>query len=279
MEALCSNQAKARAIAGQIKKKCDIRPQIAIVLGSGWGGVVDAMQNMYKIPYADLDGMPHCGVIGHAGYFVLGELDGVGIVLQQGRIHMYEGHLASEAALPVAVMKELGVHRIILTNAAGGVNPEFEVGDLMILSDHINFTGKNPLEGARPTREYPVFVDMSKVYDPKLSDVLNKVCTSMGVAVRNGTYMQVLGPTFETPAEVRAYAKLGADAVGMSTAIEAIYARYLKMDVAAISCITNKAAGLFCGEIQHSDVIAQSKKREKVFAELLKRAAILSGKE
>lgn len=274
MEEKYCNYSLAKDIAEQIQKIENVKPKIAIVLGSGWGGVADAMQNVRKISYSKLRGMPQCGVEGHAGNFVFGDLNGIGVVLQQGRIHMYEGHSASEAVLPLAIMKELGVEKIVLTNAAGGINPKYEVGDLMILSDHINFTGRNPLEGAKPTIKYPVFVDMTHVYDQAMINVIEDICSRLEVKAYKGTYMQVLGPSFETPAEVRAYSMLGADAVGMSTAIEAVFARYLKMRVVGLSCITNKAAGLFSGEIEHSDVIEQSKKRENIFAELLSRIAI-----
>ena len=275
MEEKYCNYATARSIADQIRESCSVPPRIGFVLGSGWGGVADALRNARKIPYAELRGMPRCGVEGHAGNFVLGELDGVQVVLQQGRIHMYEGHTAREAVLPVAVMRELGADRLILTNAAGGISSSFSVGDLMVLTDHMNFTGRNPLDGATPSNEYPVFADMTHVYDAAMSDALFCAGDGCGVKVHGGVYMQVLGPTFETPAEIRAYARLGADAVGMSTAIEAVYARYLKMRVAAVSCITNPAAGLSSGAIEHADVIAQSQKREKIFSAFLKRAASL----
>ena len=279
MEEKYCNYIIAKDIAEQIQKIQNVKPRIAIVLGSGWGGVADAMQNVCKISYSALRGMPQCGVEGHAGNFVFGDLNGIGVVLQQGRIHMYEGHSARQTVLPMAIMKELGVDKIILTNAAGGINPTYNVGDLMILSDHINYTGRNPLEGVKPTIMYPVFVDMTHVYDQIMNNAIADICRGLGIKANKGTYMQVLGPSFETPAEVRAYSTLGADAVGMSTAIEAVFARYLKMRVVGLSCITNKAAGLFSGEIEHSDVIEQSKKREGIFAELLCRVAVRCAQE
>ncbi len=264
---------EASKIADQIRREYKEVPRIGYVLGSGWGDVVHAVEGARTIAYSRLQGMPRCGVEGHAGNFVFGKLGGEEVVIQQGRFHMYEGHPAAASVLPVGIMKLLGVEAIVLTNAAGGVNTEFSVGDLMILEDHINLTNQNPLVGACPTKQFPVFVDMTHIYDSSLSELVGSICSDMQIPCRRGVYLQVLGPSFETPAEIRAFRTLGADAVGMSTAIEAIYARYLKLRVVGISCITNMAAGISGAELKHADVLKESKSREQMFSGLLKKIA------
>ena len=243
-------------------------PVLGLVLGSGWGGVVAALEQVKTFPYAEI-GLGACGVAGHAGNLVFGRLRGVPVVIQQGRFHLYEGRDVSETVLPIAVMKEVGVRSVLLTNAAGGINPSFGVGDVMFLSDHINLSGKNPLTGLHPTDNYPVFVDMSEVYDTKLRDTLYRAVYKTNLKCHSGVYLQVSGPSFETPSEIRAFRMMGADAVGMSTVCEAIYARYLHLRVAGISCITNLGAGMVAQEIRHEDVLKQSLQREKTFCDLL----------
>lgn len=261
----------AKKIAAQLRERVNITPLVGLILGSGWGGIAAALDNRTVIPYADLQDMPACGVRGHAGNFVFGHAEKTPVVAVQGRFHMYEGHGAERAVLPVRILYELGVRIVILTNAAGGLNPHFSVGDLMILHDHINFTGRNPLVGVRPSAEFPeIFTDMTRVYDRELCETIHAVCGKMGIANHAGTYMQVLGPSYETPAEIRAYRLLGADAVGMSTAVEAIYARYLGIRVAGVSCITNLGAGLQAGGLAHADVLKESDRRGEVLTELMR---------
>ena len=263
-------QERAALIARQIQTKIVRSPQLGLVLGSGWGTVAEFLEDSVCVPFASLDGMPHCGVQGHAGNFVFGNLEGCAVMIVQGRFHMYEGWEPGEAILPIAILYELGVSTVVLTNAAGALNESFHIGDLMVLCDHINGTGKNPLVGVHATNEFPVFVDMTSIYDAKLRLVLNDVCDEQGVPHQTGVYMQLLGPSFETPAEIRAFQKFGADAVGMSTAIEAIYARYLKMRVVGLSCITNMGAGLCEKKIEHSDVLSCAQERGKIFAGVLR---------
>ena len=262
---------RSETIAAAIRKRTAVRPKIGLILGSGWGKAVTAMTEKCIVPYAELEGMPVCGVEGHAGNFVFGYLEGVPVAAVQGRFHLYEGRPMEEVVLPVRVLHALGVRDLLLTNAAGGVNETYSVGDLMILSDHINFTGRNPLLGVKATSENPIFVDMTHVYDDKWSETIAAKCAEAGIRAHRGVYMQVLGPSYETPAEVRAYRTLGADAAGMSTAVEAICARYLKMRVAAVSCITNQAAGCGGTEITHAEVLEIAKKNEERFGELLKK--------
>ena len=263
-------QLRAREIAGKIGRV--ETPVLGLVLGSGWGSVVQALRECKQFAYREI-GMGECGVAGHAGNLVFGKLCNVPVVIQQGRFHLYEGREVSETVLPVAVMKELGVQSILLTNAAGGVNTEFRPGDLMLLTDHINFSGKNPLIGLRPSPEYPVFADMTKVYDGQMSQAIQDAAKKAGAVCRKGVYIQVPGPSYETPAEIRAFRGLGADAVGMSTVCEAIFAKYLHLRVAGVSCITNLGAGMEACEIRHEDVLQQSLKREKMFCELLQEFA------
>lgn len=263
-------QNKAQEIAEKISGV--ETPVLGFVLGSGWGGVVEALQDCRRFAYKEI-GLSECGVAGHAGNLVFGKLCDVPVVIQQGRFHLYEGRGVFETVLPIAVMKELGVRSVVLTNAAGGLNPSFHVGDLMFLTDHINFSGKNPLTGLHPTDKYPVFVDMTKVYDAEMTNLLALAAERAGVRSRRGVYMQVPGPSFETPAEIRAFQKLGADAVGMSTVCEAIFARYLHLRVAGMSCITNLGAGMEEKEIRHEDVLQQSLQREKKFCALLQEFA------
>lgn len=259
-------QERAKAIAAQLPGFSE-RPAVGFLLGSGWSNALRLTQAQ-QVPFKNLQGMPVCGVAGHAGNFIFGKIVGKSVAASQGRFHLYEGRDVAEAVLPVAVMYELGVRTLVLTNAAGGLNTAYAAGDLMVLRDHINLTGKNPLVGVTPSAERPVFIDMSGVYDAALRQKIMHCCAQLSIACREGVYLQVLGPSYETPAEVLAYQKLGADAVGMSTAVEAIYARYLGMRIAGISCITNLGAGLFSGIITHTDVLERTRLQGEMLAQL-----------
>ena len=261
----------AKRIAVEIGKRSKAAPRVGLILGSGWGGIAAALKDGIAIPYTELPGMPACGVAGHAGNFVIGTVGKSCVAAVQGRFHLYEGHGEAQAVLPVRILYELGVRTVILTNAAGGINPNYAVGDLMILNDHINFTGRNPLIGAKSAPGEPErFVDMTEVYDKNLQSLIRQECGKLCIPAHIGTYMQVLGPSYETPAEIRAFRALGADAVGMSTAVEAIYARYLGMNIAGISCITNMGAGLFAGGLAHTDVLQESGSRGPVLTQLMR---------
>lgn len=265
----------AKSIAEQLRKRTGAQPHIGLVLGSGWGGIAAVLESAVAVPYADLPEMPACGVAGHAGNFVFGKVGDRSVAIVQGRFHLYEGHGEASAVLPVRVLYELGARTVILTNAAGGLNPHYSVGDLMILNDHINFTCRNPLIGVKPDAEFPDrFVDMTAVYDRGLRDIIREECGKLNIPAHYGTYMQVLGPSYETPAEIRAFRAIGADAVGMSTVIEAIYARYLGMKVAGISNITNMGAGLVAGGLAHADVLQESRRREPVLAQLMRKILV-----
>ncbi len=227
----------------------DWEPKIGVVLGSGLGGFVSAMDVMDEIEYSAAGGMPVAGVSGHVGKLVYGSVGGVHLVAAQGRVHLYEGFSPVEVTAVVRLIALMGVDLLVLTNAAGMVNEEFAVGDWMQISDHLNLTGSSPLLGAGN------FLDMSSVYSAEFRERFSKVAKLEGISLHEGIYAGMLGPQYETPAEVRMLRALGADAVGMSTVLEAIQARALGLEVAGFSCLTNPAAGLGKGSLDHGEVL------------------------
>ncbi len=239
-----------------IQSKITQVPVIGMILGSGLGSLVDAMENKEIVPYADIPDFPQSHVAGHAGNFVFGTIGGQTVVAMQGRIHFYEGLGMKEVAYPVYVMKRLGVRSLIVTNACGGIRPTFKPGDLMLINDFINLLGDNPLIGENDERLGIRFPDMSEPYSKRLIAKAKTVADSLGVAYQEGVYALFNGPCYETAAEIRAYASLGADAVGMSTVPETIAANYLGMEVLGISCITNLATGLAKEKHSHEEVLA-----------------------
>ena len=241
-----------------LAKATALRPQLALVLGSGFGSVLEQVTVAKEIPYAKLPGFPKTAVQGHAGKLVLGTLGGTPVVVLSGRAHYYEGHAMAEVTFPVRVLAEFGIRDLLLTNAAGGINRRFRPGDFMRLTDHINFMGANPLRGPCPPG-LPRFLDLTQVYDPALGGLLDQAAKVARVRWHRGVYLALSGPTYETPAEIRAFAKLGADAVGMSTVPEAIVARHCGLRVAAVSCISNAAAGLSPNVVSHEEVLATAK--------------------
>lgn len=248
--------AAATVAASVIYKQLGTRREFdcGIVLGSGLGGLAASISDAVRIPFAQVPGFPSVTVAGHDGQVIIGSLGGRQVVALSGRFHMYEGHSASVAAFPVRVLHALGVKTFIASNAAGGVNRSFSAGDLMVIGDHINLTGRNPLVGTlEPSDER--FPDMSEAYDATLRKLLHKVAKELGIPLHEGVYCGLLGPCYETPAEVRMLERLGADAVGMSTVPEVIVARALGMRIAAVSCITNKAAGLGSQRLSHAEVM------------------------
>ncbi len=259
---------RGAVIAAQIAERCGVRPKIGAVLGSGWNAVSEALEGKEEIAYGSLDGMPVCGVSGHAGKFAFGRLGGKDAVVLEGRIHLYEGRGIEEVVLPVEVLYRLGIGMLLLTNAAGGVEEGYRPGDVMILRDHINLTGCNPLEGVKE-RGSPAFIDMGEAYDVQMRRLLCSAAEEAGLRVHEGVYAQMRGPSYETPAEVKMLRAMGADAVGMSTALETIYARYRGMRVAAVSCISNMAAGIGQTVLDHQDVLSVSERgRAKLSAML-----------
>ena len=243
-------------------------PEVAVVLGSGMGAFADRLREAARIGYADIPGFPLPTVAGHDGALIIGELAGRTVIAQSGRFHMYEGHDAAVTALPVRLFAELGVGTVLLTNAAGGVRRTFRPGTLMLISDHLNLTGRNPLVGAvMPGDER--FPDMSDPYDPALRRLAREVARDRGIAVEEGVYAGLLGPTYETPAEVRMLERLGADAVGMSTVVEVIAARARGMRCLGVSTITNPAAGTTAAKLSHAEVMEVAERVKEELGSLL----------
>ena len=242
-------------IQNLIKDKLgDFVPEVGIVLGSGLGELADEYCEL-AIPYCEIPGFEASHVSGHKSRLVFAEINGKKVVMMQGRFHYYEGHPIQKVVFPIKVMKKLGVKTVILTNAAGGVNPAFNPSDLMIITDHINHMNVNPLIGPNDDNMGQRFPDMSEVYSPKLVDMTKKIASKLGIDVQEGVYMAFTGPSYETPAEVKMARVIGADAVGMSTVPEAIVASWAGMNVIGISCICNSAAGVSTVALSHEDVI------------------------
>jgi purine-nucleoside phosphorylase len=261
--------------AAKIKNSSALRPALAIVLGSGFHHLLSKLDVETKIPYAKIPGFPKLSVSGHAGELLLGHLDGGPVIILSGRAHYYEGHDMERVTFAVRTLAQFGIRDILLTNAAGGINPKFRAGDFMVLADHINLMGTNPLRGPA-TPGLPRFVDMTQTYDRALSRKLHQAGRDCKMKLRSGVYLAVSGPSYETPAEVQAFARLGADAVGMSTVPEAIVARQCGLAIAGMSCITNLAAG--GGEkkmLSHAEVLDTAERVKHSGAKLLQQFAKL----
>ena len=256
--------------ANYIKTKTDIKPIIGLILGSGLGVLADEIENPVKIKYDEIPNFPVSTVEGHAGCLVIGTLEGKRVVAMQGRFHYYEGYSQREITFPVRVMKALGVETIFVTNAAGGANKDFKPGDLMIITDHINLSGNNPLIGSNDNRIGTRFPDMSAAYTKEYVELAKKCADKLNIKVQEGVYAFFSGPTYETPAEVKMAQILGADAVGMSTAPEVIVASHSKLKVVGISCITNMAAGILDQPLNHEEVIETTQKVKEEFLSLVK---------
>ena len=238
-----------------LKENLPDKPAIGIILGSGLGNLVDRILSPVFIPYSNIPNFPCSTVAGHAGNLVFGYIGKQPVLAMQGRFHFYEGFSMKDVSYPVYVMKQLGIHTLIVTNAAGGVNPNFSPGDLMLLTDHINFLGTNPLIGANDERFGPRFPDLSEAYSVQLRIKAEQEAAKQGIPYRTGVYLATTGPSYETAAEIRAFSVMGADAVGMSTVPEVITANYLGMDVLGISCITNMATGIATVKHRHEEVV------------------------
>ncbi len=235
------------------------RPEVALVLGSGLGGLADLFENATEISYADVPGMALSSVVGHRGRFVAGELDGKHVIAMQGRLHPYEGHSLEAVVLGVRAMLRLGAHTLIVTNAAGGLDAQLAAGSLMLIEDHLNLSGRNCLVGPNDDGLGPRFPDMTEAYDKELRTLALEVAVTEGISLARGVYAGVSGPSYETPAEVRMLALLGGRAVGMSTVQEVIAARHMGARVLGISCITNLASGLSDELLRHEDVEARAR--------------------
>lgn len=245
------------------------RPRLAIILGSGLGQLADRIERAINIPYADIPGFPRSTVVGHAGRLVAGTVDGCDVVALSGRFHLYEGHSAAVAGLPVRVAHALGAHTLFVSNAAGGIRATLRPGDLMLIADHINLMWRNPLIGPVVDGDER-FPDMSAPYDPELLSMLREAALESGIPVQEGVYAAVLGPSYETPAEVRMLRWMGADAVGMSTIPEVLTARAIGMRVAGVSCITNHAAGMTNQPLSHEEVVEVGARVQDSFERLVR---------
>jgi len=262
---------RAEHAARIIRSRTTETPRIAIILGSGLGAFADDFENAVGIPYEDITGFPRSTAEGHAGRLVVGKIDQVPLMAMQGRVHFYEGYSLEQVTFPIRVFKLLGIKTLILTNASGGVNVQFSQGALMIISDHLNLLGDNPLRGPNDTRFGPRFPDMTAVYSPELQEIVIEEAKALNVEVRRGIYAALAGPSYETPAEIHLMRTLGADAVGMSTVPEAIVARHMDLEVLGISCITNMAAGISDEPINHDDVMATGDRVRETFTQLLRK--------
>lgn len=254
---------------GFVRSKSSVQPRVGVILGSGLGNVVDALEVETSIPYSDIPGAKASTVLGHQGRLILGRASGVPVAVMQGRVHFYEGYEMGEVMFLARVLGRLGIEKLIVTNAAGGINTSFSAGDLMLISDHINFMGVNPLRGPNIEDLGARFPDMSEAYPESLRNIAREVAASQGLNLQEGVYLALSGPTYETPAEIRAFRVLGADAVGMSTAPEVVAASHMGIPVLGISCITNMAAGILKQKLSHQEVMETTARVQKEFTALV----------
>lgn len=246
-------------------------PKVAVTLGSGLGLFCESLSSEHKLEilYKDIPHFHQTSVVGHDGKMVIGKIDGTDVLVLQGRIHAYEGHSLSEVVFPTRLVRSLGVETLILTNASGGMNPAYQTGDLVMIKDHINLTGLNPLRGPNEEELGPRFPDMSTTWTPAVQESLQQAAHSISYQLKSGVYLGVMGPSYETPSEIDMFRKLGGDMVGMSTVAEAIAARHCGLKLGGISCITNMAAGLHDGELDHHDIKEEANKVKETFVTLL----------
>ena len=261
---------EADRAADAIKRRARQQPLVGLILGSGLGPLTEEIAEPVVIPYSDIPYFPVSTAPGHAGRLVLGRLQGLPVLAMSGRTHLYEGYRPEQVVLPVRAMHQLGIETILITNAAGGVNEAFHAGTLMVIIDHINLTGENPLEGPNDDRLGVRFPDMTDAYSPRLLTLAQQAASGIGLALSEGIYLGLRGPTYETPAEVRMARILGADAVGMSTVLEVIAASHLGMEVLGISCITNMAAGILPRKLYHAEVVDTAHRVYEEFSALIR---------
>lgn len=261
--------ARLEHAAAWLRNKTNARPKTGLILGSGLGDFCDLLENVTEVPFSDIPDFPVATVAGHTGAFLFGTYQGTPVAVLRGRIHCYEGYTPQEVVMPVRLMAMLGVKTVILTNAAGGVNKAYKPGALMLLEDHINFCGANPLTGPNLDQLGPRFPDMSDVYCRQLRERVQELALAEQLPLEQGIYLMYGGPSYETPAEIRAFRTLGADAVGMSTVPEAIAANHCGMHVLGISCITNMAAGILPQKLSHAEVVEAAALAKPRFIRLL----------
>jgi purine-nucleoside phosphorylase len=262
--------ARAERAAKFILSKTKLRPKIALVLGSGLGAFADELKGSTRIPYGKIPNFPRSTAVGHAGVLAIGKLGGIAVAAMQGRVHLYEGYSAREAAFAMRVFGRLGIRSAILTNAAGGINTEFKQGALVVIRDHINLQGANPLVGPNDPRFGPRFPDMTQAYWRPYREIALAEVKRLGIEAHEGVYAALLGPSYETPAEIRYLRTIGADLVGMSTVPEVIAANHMGIRVLGISCVTNMAAGILDRPLDHSEVLETGERMKGQFIALLR---------
>lgn len=260
---------KSAEAASFLRGRLPVVPDVAVVLGSGLGDFAEGFSDAVAVPYGDIPHWPVSTVVGHAGKLVCGTVAGRPVLALAGRAHFYEGHPMSVVTFATRVLGQLGIKSLIITNAAGGINTRFATGVLMVIDDHLNMMGTNPLVGANDERFGARFPDMSEIYSARLRALADQTAADMGLPIEHGVYLAVHGPSYETPAEIRAFRTLGADAVGMSTAPEAIVARHMGIEVLGISCITNPAAGVLAQPLVHDEVMETARRVRGSFIALL----------
>ena len=259
----------AETAAQSVLQRTPLRPQIGLVLGSGLGGFADSLTDATRIPFADIPDFQRSTAIGHAGQMVIGKADTVPVAVMQGRVHLYEGYSAQQVAFPMRVFGRMGIRAVILTNAAGGINLRYQQGALVLVSDHINLQGTNPLVGPNEDRFGVRFPDMTHAYERSYRVLAREEAGKLGMMLHEGVYAALLGPSYETPAEISYLRTIGADLVGMSTALEVIAARHMGIKVLAISCVTNMAAGILDQPLSHEDVMETGERVRSSFEALL----------
>jgi purine-nucleoside phosphorylase len=260
---------RADSAAQFLLSQTKLRPRIGLVLGSGLGAFADQMSDAARIPYSQISGFPRSTAIGHAGQMVIGNAGGIPTAVMQGRVHLYEGYSAQEVAFPMRVFGRMGIRAAIITNAAGGINLKYQQGALVVISDHINVQGTSPLVGANDDGFGLRFHDMTRAYSRQYAEIAREEAGKLGIKLEDGVYAALLGPSYETPAEIRYLRVIGADLVGMSTAAEVIAARHMGIEVLAISCVTNMAAGILDQILTHQEVMETGEKVRGQFEALL----------
>ena len=260
---------KLQGCLKSVREKTDFMPKVAIVLGSGLGDYANDIEVVSEIDYSDIKGFPVSTVPGHAGKFIFGYVKGVPVVCMKGRVHYYEGYPISDVVLPTRLMKLMGAETLFLTNASGGINPSFSAGDFMMLTDHIALWAPNPLIGANIDELGTRFPDMTHVYDVEIQNIIRNVAATEGIKLQEGIYAQLTGPSFESPAEIQLLHKLGVDAVGMSTVVEAIAANHMGMKICGISCVCNLAAGMTENPLTHDEVQEAANTAAPLFKKLV----------
>jgi purine-nucleoside phosphorylase len=262
--------ALAESAAQLILSRTPLRPRIGLVLGSGLGAFADSLSDATRVPYAEIPSFPQSTAIGHAGRMVIGKAGSVAVAAMQGRVHLYEGYSAQQVAFPIRVFARMGIRAVILTNAAGGIDRSYSQGALVLIRDHINLQGTNPLVGANDDRFGPRFPDMSYAYAREYREIAREEAKKLGITLHDGVYAALSGPSYETPAEIEYLRRIGADLVGMSTVAEVIAARHMGLKVLAISCVTNMAAGILDQPLSHAEVMETGERVKSTFESLLR---------